>query len=128
MTASSTSRTCLDDVCFSFYSQLRNPQRGAAGRADRRRRAGCTCPGHRQRRLESTARRGHPLRPERPPSSGPTNQEVGAAFIRADANKDGKLSRQEAVRFPAVEQRFDQIDTNKDQFVSREEFEIALKS
>ena len=63
-----------------------------------------------------------------PAPSGPTNQEVGAAFIRADANKDGKLSRQEAVRFPAVEQRFDQIDTNKDQFVSREEFEVALKS
>ncbi|MDI1236809.1 MAG: EF-hand domain-containing protein [Polaromonas sp.] len=62
------------------------------------------------------------------PQSGPPSQEVGAAFIRADANKDGKLSRQEAARFPAVEQRFDQIDTNKDSHVSREEFEIALKS
>jgi hypothetical protein len=71
---------------------------------------------------------GTPSAQSAPPSSGPTNQEVGAAFIRADANKDGKLSRQEAVRFPAVEQRFDQIDTNKDKLVSREEFEIALKS
>ncbi|MDI1274981.1 EF-hand domain-containing protein [Polaromonas sp.] len=69
-----------------------------------------------------------PGTPSAPSQSGPTSQEVGAAFIRADANKDGKLSRQEAVRFPAVEQRFDQIDTNKDSHVSREEFEIALKS
>ncbi len=51
-----------------------------------------------------------------------------AIFVRADVNKDGKLSRQETARFPAVEQRFDDIDTNKDQFVSREEFEAALKS
>lgn len=71
---------------------------------------------------------GAPATQGTPSPSGPTNQEVGAAFIRADANKDGKLSRQEAVRFPAVEQRFDQIDTNKDKLVSREEFEIALKS
>jgi len=71
---------------------------------------------------------GTPATQGTPSPSGPTNQEVGAAFIRADANKDGKLSRQEALRFPAVEQRFDQIDTNKDKLVSREEFEIALKS
>ena len=63
-----------------------------------------------------------------PPRAGPTAQDIDAAFTRADANKDGKLSRQEAIRFPAVEQRFDQIDTNKDQFVSRGEFELAMKS
>lgn len=62
------------------------------------------------------------------PQAAPAGQDTDAAFTRADANKDGKLSRQEAVRFPAVEQRFDQIDTNKDQFVSREEFEAAVKS
>lgn len=64
-----------------------------------------------------------------PPStqSAPSTQDTDAAFKRADVNKDGKLSRQEAIRFPAVEQRFDQIDTNKDKFVSREEFEKALK-
>ncbi|MES2244406.1 MAG: EF-hand domain-containing protein [Pseudomonadota bacterium] len=78
--------------------------------------------------LKTPSGSGAPSAQSAVPPSGPTNQEVGAAFIRADANKDGKLSRQEAVRFPAVEQRFDQIDANKDQFVSREEFEIALKS
>ena len=62
------------------------------------------------------------------PQATPAGQETDAAFARADANRDGKLSRQEAVRFPAVEQRFEQIDTNKDQFVSREEFEAAVKS
>ena len=62
------------------------------------------------------------------PKAAPGGQDTAAAFARADANKDGKLSRQEATRLPAVEQRFDQIDTNKDQFVSREEFEAAIKS
>lgn len=54
-------------------------------------------------------------------------QEMDAAFKRADVNQDGRLSRQEAARFPVLEQRFDQIDTNRDQAVSREEFEEALK-
>ncbi|WP_372827735.1 EF-hand domain-containing protein [Polaromonas sp.] len=62
------------------------------------------------------------------PKAAPADQDSAAAFTRADANKDGKLSRQEAARLPAVEQRFDQIDSNKDQFVSREEFEAAIKS
>lgn len=78
--------------------------------------------------LKAPSGSGTPSVQSAPSPSGPTTQEVGAAFTRADANRDGKLSRQEAVRFPAVEQRFDQIDTNKDQFVSREEFEVALKS
>jgi hypothetical protein len=62
------------------------------------------------------------------PRAAPTAQEIGAAFDRADTNQDGKLTRQESARFPAVEQRFEQIDSNKDQLVSREEFEAALKS
>ena len=63
-----------------------------------------------------------------PPRTTSTAPSAEAIFARADANKDGKLSRQEASRIPAVEQRFDDIDTNKDQFVSREEFESAIKS
>jgi len=66
--------------------------------------------------------------PKAAPKAAPADQDSAAAFTRADANKDGKLSRQEATRLPAVEQRFDQIDTNKDQFVSREEFEAAIRS
>jgi hypothetical protein len=59
---------------------------------------------------------------------GPTRQDIDAAFGRADTNKDAKLSRQESARFPAVEQRFEQIDIDQDDAVSREEFEEALKS
>ena len=54
--------------------------------------------------------------------------QVIAAFERADVNRDGVLSRQEAARFPVIEQRFDQIDTNHDQAISREEFEVALRT
>lgn len=63
-----------------------------------------------------------------PTRAAPTAQDINAAFDRADTNQDGKLTKQESARFPAVEQRFDQIDSNKDQAVSREEFMAALKS
>jgi hypothetical protein len=55
-------------------------------------------------------------------------QEIDAAFKRADANNDNRLNRQEAARFPVIEQHFDQIDTNKDQALSPEEFQAALKT
>jgi len=71
---------------------------------------------------------GAPATQSATPPAGPATEDADAAFKRADANKDGKLSRQEAIRLPAVEQQFDKIDTNKDRFVSREEFEAALKS
>jgi hypothetical protein len=63
-----------------------------------------------------------------PTRAAPTAQDINAAFDRADINQDGKLTKQESARFPAVEQRFDQIDSNRDQAVSREEFMAALKS
>ncbi len=78
--------------------------------------------------VKAPAMPGAPVTQSAAPKAAPTSQDTEAAFARADANKDGKLSRQEAARLPAVEQRFDQIDTNKDQFVSREEFEAAIKS
>lgn len=63
-----------------------------------------------------------------PPSSGkPRLRQVDAAFARTDNNQDGKLSRAEAEHLPAIALRFDQLDTNKDQFLSREEFDNALK-
>lgn len=58
----------------------------------------------------------------------PVAQEVEAAFQRADVNKDGRLSRQEAARFPVIEQNFDQIDTDRDQTISPAEFQAALKT
>lgn len=48
------------------------------------------------------------------------------AFARADTNGDGKLSRDEAQRLPAVWQRFDDIDANHDHFISRDEFHRGI--
>ncbi len=62
------------------------------------------------------------------PPNRTTAQDVEAAFTRADTNRDGKLTRQEAERFPAVAQRFEQIDANQDTFISREEFTRAAGS
>ena len=59
------------------------------------------------------------------PQNRTTTKDVEAAFSRADANKDGKLDRQEAEHLPAVAQRFDQIDTNHDSFISLPELTKA---
>ena len=59
------------------------------------------------------------------PQNRTTPQDVEAAFGRADANKDGKLDRQEAEHLPAVAQRFDQIDANHDTFISLAELTKA---
>lgn len=55
------------------------------------------------------------------PANKASAADVDAAFDRADTNKDGKLSRTEAENLPAVAQRFEQIDTDRDTFISREE-------
>jgi hypothetical protein len=47
-------------------------------------------------------------------------------FKAADANKDGKLTREEAQKgMPAVARNFDQIDANKDGAVTPQELEAA---
>jgi len=47
---------------------------------------------------------------------------IEAAFSKADANNDGKLSRDEAAKLPAVAAKFDELDKNKDGVLSLEEF------
>ncbi len=39
----------------------------------------------------------------------------------ADKDGDGKISRTEAVALPRIAKHFDEIDTNKDGFLSKEE-------
>jgi Ca2+-binding EF-hand superfamily protein len=60
-------------------------------------------------------------RPERP--SQPTTQ---ASFDKADANKDGVIERQEATSI--ADQAFSDVDTDDNQAVSFDEFEVALRS
>lgn len=50
---------------------------------------------------------------------------IEAAFARADTNGDGKLSREEAQRFPEIAARFDALDANHDGFLSLLEFSVG---
>lgn len=60
------------------------------------------------------------------PATAPTAKETisaaQAAFQRADVNKDGKLSREEAARLPAIAAKFTELDTDKDGSLSLTEF------
>lgn len=49
------------------------------------------------------------------------------AFERSDKNGDGKLSKEEAESLPAIAQRFEQIDVDKDGMISKAEYLDALK-
>jgi len=52
-----------------------------------------------------------------------------ARFRAADADKDGKLTREEAQKgMPGVARNFDRIDVNKDGFVTPQEIEAARKA
>ena len=77
-----------------------------------------------------TAGGAHAQTPTNTPTSTSSSgrSRVGdTAFARADSNKDGKLSAEEARLLPAIFERFEQIDVDKDRFLSRAEFEEALK-
>ena len=57
---------------------------------------------------------------------GISSRSGNVAFQRADANRDGKLSREEAERLPAIAQVFQEFDRNRDGYLTPEEFEQAI--
>jgi Ca2+-binding EF-hand superfamily protein len=62
-----------------------------------------------------------------PTTASPDTARYMEAFERSDKNADGKLSKEEAESLPAIAQRFEQIDTDKDGFISKAEYLEALK-
>lgn len=51
---------------------------------------------------------------------------LAMAFNYMDANRDGKVNREEAAGFRGVAKNFDRADTNHDNILSREEFDRAM--
>lgn len=51
---------------------------------------------------------------------------IEAAYSRADANSDGKLSKTEAARLPAISAKFDELDKNQDGLLSLDEFSVVF--
>jgi hypothetical protein len=53
-------------------------------------------------------------------------KDLERAFKFMDKTGDGKISRDEASNFRGVSRHFDEADLNKDNFLSREEFDNAM--
>jgi EF hand len=51
-----------------------------------------------------------------------------AAFKRADANGDGKLTKEEAARLPAIAAKFEELDKDKDGALSMSEFTAGYEA
>jgi hypothetical protein len=67
------------------------------------------------------------------PATTPSGQSDAAtaaqsAFKRLDANKDGKLSKEEAARNPSVAAKFDAWDNDKDGALSVDEFSAGFNA
>lgn len=56
------------------------------------------------------------------PRNKVTSKDLDAIFLQADTSKDGKLDRRETESLPIVSQSFEQLDSNRDGFISRAEF------
>ncbi|WP_119155559.1 EF-hand domain-containing protein [Caldimonas tepidiphila] len=59
------------------------------------------------------------------PQGGST---VERAFVRSDLDGDGRLTRQEAARLPAISTRFDALDADGNGQLDRSEFEAGAST
>ena len=75
-----------------------------------------------------SAAHAQPTVPARPSTPKTSTKDMDAAFLRADVNKDGKLDKKEAEMMPAIAERFEQLDSNVDSVISRDEFGKAAGS
>lgn len=62
------------------------------------------------------------------PVAAKDKQVVESAFTKADGNTDGKLSRDEVARLPAIHVKFDELDRDKDGLLSLDEFGTVFTS
>jgi len=51
-----------------------------------------------------------------------------ALFARIDTNSDGKVLKEEVTRLPGVATRWEELDRNKDGWLSREEFVAGFRT
>ncbi len=56
-----------------------------------------------------------------------TALQVAQFFLQADGDRDGLLSRAEALRLPLATMTFEDMDTNRDGSISRSEYEDSLR-
>ena len=62
------------------------------------------------------------------PNRQPSDQQVTQQFQAADANGDGKLSKEEAkTGMPGVYRNFERIDTKAQGFITQEDLMMAMK-
>lgn len=71
---------------------------------------------------------GGPYGPSLAPGPGPyTALQVAQSFLLADANRDGTLTRAEALRLTIMTMSFEDMDRNKDGVISRSEYEDSVR-
>lgn len=80
--------------------------------------------------LAALAQTAQPKQPTQPGGAGqaPAASTPEVAFMRADADGDGKLSKAEAARIPQVAAKFDALDKDKDGMLSMGEYMAAFEA
>jgi hypothetical protein len=63
-----------------------------------------------------------------PPAGGSPDRTaaIESAFTRADADKDGKLSKEEAAKMSGLAAKFSELDADKDGALTMQEFSAAF--